>query len=233
MEIIVPLLLVAAFIFWRARRRKKSPLLTEIVAPPGAYKIEYADASGEITQRAITVRHVEAGSGSPQVVAHCHLRGDQRNFRADRILTLHAPDGSIISDPVGHFAVMAEQPVLPSPEHEAVMRRARPGLEVLLWIARADRELSESEIGTALAYVVSRSGLTQSTSAEGLDRAAARVQIEAMRPTFDSAVGALARMAKRGSEYALVLRSARAIVGASEAGATPAAKRFARLFPDH
>ena len=67
------------------------PLLDQALASGRDLHIEYA--SGQRTsQRIITPRYVTAGSRGTYVVAFCHLRGEQRTFRLDRILSMEPAD---------------------------------------------------------------------------------------------------------------------------------------------
>ncbi len=58
-------------------------------------KILYRAADNEITSRVITIgATIPASAGlSARVVAYCHLRGEVRTFRLDRILASFEPDG--------------------------------------------------------------------------------------------------------------------------------------------
>lgn len=54
------------------------------------YVISYADADGIVTEREV---HVFSASQAKGVISYncwCFLRGDQRTFRSDRILSIHS-----------------------------------------------------------------------------------------------------------------------------------------------
>ena len=50
--------------------------------------IEYLDARGKRTHRAIKPLHVRRAKGELLLIAHCHLREDRRTFKLDRIVRL-------------------------------------------------------------------------------------------------------------------------------------------------
>lgn len=67
--------------------------------------MEYVDASGARTFREIVPRHVKRHNGELLLVAHCHLRNDQRTFKLDRIVRLvRMEEGGAVSD-AGRTAV--------------------------------------------------------------------------------------------------------------------------------
>jgi predicted DNA-binding transcriptional regulator YafY len=50
--------------------------------------MEYLDARGSRTHRAIKPLHVRRAKGELLLIAHCHLREDRRTFKLDRIVRL-------------------------------------------------------------------------------------------------------------------------------------------------
>ena len=50
--------------------------------------ITYIDAKGDETTRMITPLHVQVASGVVYLIAYCHLRQAERNFRLDRIFAI-------------------------------------------------------------------------------------------------------------------------------------------------
>jgi len=50
--------------------------------------MEYVDACQRRTQRVIQPLHVRRSNGDLMLVAHCHLRGEQRTFKLDRVVQL-------------------------------------------------------------------------------------------------------------------------------------------------
>lgn len=57
--------------------------------------IEYADADGTSTTRAITVRNVHDDGRATKIEAYCHLRRAPRTFVADRICSIVDADGVV------------------------------------------------------------------------------------------------------------------------------------------
>jgi hypothetical protein len=53
------------------------------------FLIEYADSNGEVTKREISPKsiHLLRGKDELYIVAHCHLRGEERTFLSSRILS--------------------------------------------------------------------------------------------------------------------------------------------------
>ncbi len=142
--------------------------------------IEYADAFGEVTVRGISVRRVsQKADGILYVEAFCLLRTEDRTFRADRILALKEwPAGKDFLNPQIYFyhwpgkrvqapraAPKAPAPVRKAAEppagHQKVMDHARRGLRVLIWLARADKDLSSPEEEVMLAWVQYRAAFQQ------------------------------------------------------------------------
>ena len=50
--------------------------------------IRYIDAKGDETTRMITPLHMQVVSGVVYLIAYCHLRQAERNFRLDRIFVI-------------------------------------------------------------------------------------------------------------------------------------------------
>jgi predicted DNA-binding transcriptional regulator YafY len=50
--------------------------------------MEYLDANEHRTERIIEPLEVRRFKGELQLVAHCHLRNDRRNFKLERIVQL-------------------------------------------------------------------------------------------------------------------------------------------------
>lgn len=52
-------------------------------------RILYVDGNGQTSERTITIGHrFTSGRGVTYLVAYCHLRGEQRTFRLDRVLSV-------------------------------------------------------------------------------------------------------------------------------------------------
>lgn len=192
-----------------------SERLVQTVSRPGSatHRLEYADAFGEVTERSIQVQRVyEGASGIIYVEAFCELRMEQRTFRSERILKLsELPSGRPFPDPRGYFdkwpgkrplvqrspqnsqSRIEEVRALLPPGHKNIMDRARPGLRIMIWLAKADRSLSEPEEQVMLAWIHYRS---QGVKAAGHEwsRDAALSWLRSERVTFTEVERGAARL---------------------------------------
>ncbi|WP_377299763.1 WYL domain-containing protein [Rhizobium sp. SGZ-381] len=196
---------------------------------PYDYLIDYGDFGGTPTRRKIRVVEIEGGRGAVYIRAFCLMRQAERTFRADRISAAVTSDGEIIDDPEAHFFQLLPEHQRPDPDHDAVMARARGGLDLLIWIANADRQISIDEKEELLAFIEMRKGIAGKGYADlGWSRAKATRYIDEARPTLATASGYLARISRTGKEYALVKTSAEAV---SVFGAEAGRRRYRQLFP--
>jgi len=65
------------------------------VRGPSTVGIQYVSAEGTFTERRITIVSLDDPnfpSDPPMIYAYCHLRGEMRHFRTDRIVSLFDPD---------------------------------------------------------------------------------------------------------------------------------------------
>ncbi len=58
--------------------------------PGAAYKIQYVSESGRRSTRTIEVREIRRRNGAVYLRAWCRLRGEERTFRSDRVLSAEA-----------------------------------------------------------------------------------------------------------------------------------------------
>lgn len=58
--------------------------------------INYRNEYGDETTRTITVKYVDVAFRVPMILAHCHMRDDDRHFRFDRVLNVADRDGVVI-----------------------------------------------------------------------------------------------------------------------------------------
>lgn len=194
-------------------------------AQAGRLIIEYADADGVITTREIEIRSVELSSEALYVNAFCNLRGAERTFRVDRILSARkSATGPKIRDVEAYIVDFLPEHQLPDPRHDALMNRVAPTLSVLVWIAYADRQISVEELEILLSFIVERSG---EASGDAWNRAKASLWIEDARPTFASASGALAKINRSGKVFTLVEKYASLV---AEAGGVASENRRRQLF---
>ena len=64
------------------------PLLRKALDTQSDLEILYRDGSGNLTRRWIRPTQILSGFGTVYVVAYCHLRGEERSFRLDRMKIL-------------------------------------------------------------------------------------------------------------------------------------------------
>lgn len=153
-----------------ALRRRATPFLSQnptneirpatLVKAAPDLEIEYADVDGVVTRRGITLMNVEAQSHAIYIRAICHLRGAERTFRADRMLSVRdKKSGQVVPEPEAFFYSYVPEDERPDPDHDAVMSCVRPGLDCLIWIAMADREIASDEAEVLIAYIAERNGM--------------------------------------------------------------------------
>jgi hypothetical protein len=170
------------------------------------YDIEYGDVDGVVTNRRIKVLDLEGSGGVVYLRAVCSLRNAERTFRADRILSARSGrTGERFHDPLGHFRSQFIDLHLKDPDHEAVMARVRGGLNLLIWIAMADREISSDEQEILVEFIAARNALAGTKYASiAWNRARAARYIDQSRPTFSVAAGYLAGISKTGREWRMI-----------------------------
>lgn len=176
------------------------------ISPELEYDIEYGDADGVVTARRIRLIAVESGDYATYVRAYCRVRNSERTFRADRILSATWLSGpTTIADPEAHFFDLLPEEARPDPDHNAVMARVRPGLDVLIWIANADRQISADEQEALIDFIGERNGLAgEAYAAVPWSRAKATIYIDSARPTLASCSGILSKISKTGREFRLL-----------------------------
>lgn len=184
------------------------------------FDIEYADADGVVSTRRIKVIDLEGSAGALYLRSMCSLRQAERTFRADRILSARsAITGERIGDPVVHFRSQYSAIHEKDPDHEAVMGRVRGGLNILIWIAMADREISSDEQELLLEFIATRNALAGPKYASvAWRRARATRYIDEARPTFSIAAGYLAGISKTGREWRMLAEFAARIAAMGGAG---------------
>lgn len=170
-------------------------------APPRAtHFLQYRDADDQLTQRHITLRGVDRGSFYTDLVflrAWCHLRGDDRTFRRDRIVGVFDPaTGEDMGDPEELFRLTGEFDRKTHPDHKALMARASRGLKVLSYVARAADGISADEIEVMLDYVMTRAEGLSPEIVRSLDRRAFGEAVEGLDPDRATAFTALGMMTR-------------------------------------
>lgn len=90
--------------------------------------MEYLDARQTQTHRVIEPLHVRRSGGELILVAHCHLRGEQRTFKLERIVRLSRVDPQ--PPPAGvqspHGQEIPDQPADQSPADDPAWERVAP-----------------------------------------------------------------------------------------------------------
>lgn len=169
------------------------------------HEIEYADGDGVVTKRVIRVNSVEDARYFAYLHAYCYLADDVRTFRSDRILSMtDHRTGDRIADPTVYF-LSPPQRASSDPAHVKVMARAKGGLIVLIWIARAEPRLDADTYEVLFGYIEDRLALGGAKAMEATwDRGVAWQAFDDLRPNFDNVAGALARIPTSGKEPALV-----------------------------
>jgi hypothetical protein len=190
------------------------------------FDISYVDADHIPSTRRIEVNGFSDFEHKTYVEAWCHLRRDQRSFRADRIEEMvSASSGEIIERPRDYVRTMREVLYEPGKDYASIMAKARPGLMALIWIARSDNDLSEAEIELMLSFVEERDSLKRKRKdAADWNRTVMRRAIDNARPTLVMATGALAGMDAAGTEKRLIGRYAAQIAAVEESAAKRARK---------
>jgi len=165
------------------------------------FGIQYGDAVGDVTQRAIRVLSVRRNpSGSiSTITAWCYLRKAVRTFRVDRVLAAYDyRTGEVIDDWLSLLS-HDEADRASYPGHATVMRKARPGLKVLIWLAQSDLEITNAERQVLLNYV--HSCLLDGRTASTFDRIKLLKWADSYKPTSSDAVSAMLSLAKTPARF--------------------------------
>ncbi|WP_319498038.1 WYL domain-containing protein [uncultured Cohaesibacter sp.] len=82
------------------RRRKR-----EERSRPMSFLLQYRREDGDVQDRVVDIWKISRSyTGEVYFDAFCHLRGDRRRFRPDRVISMASPaTGEIVDDPVGFF----------------------------------------------------------------------------------------------------------------------------------
>lgn len=212
----------------RARQSDSLPPISGPTENPFTYDIRYSDAGGNSTHRRITVESIDAFG---YLTAWCWSRNARRTFIASRINEMVDPrTGEIISHPRQHLQSQFKQEFDTGSDYRSVMQRARPGIKVLLWIARGDKQVSPRETEIMLDFIDARSRLRkpENYTPDWNPRRAAR-DIYAMQVTLTDATGGLTIATKSDEEASLLKRFCYLLVMAEGEPEPNAAKRYKRV----
>lgn len=78
--------------------------------------IEYSDATGKLTRRAITMMRLKNEGDATQIYALCHMRQALRCFRCDRITHVITADGEVIDGPTFLRDILCIDFIAPEPK---------------------------------------------------------------------------------------------------------------------
>lgn len=83
-------------------------------------EIEYSDATGKLSRRAITMLSLKHEGDAAQIYALCHMRKAQRCFRCDRIINVITTDGEVIEGPTFLRDILCIDFTAPEPKPKKV-----------------------------------------------------------------------------------------------------------------
>jgi hypothetical protein len=129
---------------------------------PGGAVIEYTDEDGAYSVRRVTLRSGRADGPDPSLTAFCHLRGDLRRFRLERIGRVLDPHGSAQAyaspmDFLARFHVEAPGNADEVPLR-GLLRALRHELTVLMFFSRCDGYLHPAERAVMMDYIAQAYG---------------------------------------------------------------------------
>jgi len=126
----------------------------------------YKDQFGQRTTRVVRLKRMDPSEYATFIHAFCELRGEDRTFQIDRILTLYDPvTGETLGDPNSFFgpyidrALAEEERGFEKSRFYAawhVIEALRDELSILILIARADDRFVEREQEALLHYAARR-----------------------------------------------------------------------------
>lgn len=117
----------------------------------GDVDLAYEDAYGGRTQRRVTLANYSS-DGAGYVVGFCHLRGEARTFRLDRVQSaIDIATGEVIPNLGGWLA--RQHGKSPDRAWERVLAEHRELVQVLLYVATVDGRFLVKERDVILRYV--------------------------------------------------------------------------------
>jgi hypothetical protein len=196
------------------------------------FDVVYRDADGEVSARRIEIASVSQNYGVIYVDAWCHLRRSERTFRPERMIELSsALTGELVASPAETLIQFANRKRVSGSGLDPAIKRAHRGLLSLIWLARADHDVSQAEVEIMLGYIKDRGLLEEADGpAQDWKEWAARHWIDGQRPTFEEALNAKRMMTHSGREESLCAEYAERILAAQPAALSKTvAKRIGRL----
>ncbi|HEV2365186.1 MAG TPA: hypothetical protein VGS12_13425 [Caulobacteraceae bacterium] len=169
-------------------------------APPMDFHINYRDASGSFSSRNVTLLSATptAGGRDVDLVAFCHLRGEERTFLASRVLQLvDLATGEAPPDPVAYFLA---HPLLAGETPEALLVREWRHELILLTVAAAlDGAVGREEEDAIVAFL-------ERVRADGrIDRERLRSLLRLFSPTGSQVLRSLERLERRPGAHGAFL----------------------------
>lgn len=126
------------------------------------FGLTYRDARNDLTERTVRVDSIYEDSGFYYLSGFCEMRGGERSFRLDRMVSaVDLATGEVLDDPMAHFtrfATAKDGTSLDGGDVEALAVLARVRLEALLLchVARADNRYTAEERDIILRFMVVR-----------------------------------------------------------------------------
>lgn len=120
------------------------------------FAILYSDAKNNQTRRRVTVREIILSANEEILIrAYCHERRAGRTFRADRIQeVVDLETGEVIDEPLAFFSAIAIPGFAPSNDETTLaLSRCRPGIQILVFLARCDGNYHPAEHAAIHAFV--------------------------------------------------------------------------------
>jgi hypothetical protein len=178
---------------------------------PTVIHILYETAAGDDSERAVTLQSVWREGGKVYFRGFCHLRGELRSFRADRVIELTClATGEVPDEPLAWLQAHALfDPARQGDPTAAAIRKCRDELSVLAYLAHADGALDPDEVEVAIDLVM------MATEAEiDRDRVAAHVRRLTPAASATDIEAAVTRIAGRPERLAAFRRAKRRLVDA-------------------
>lgn len=173
---------------------------------PEVFGFEYLHKDGIVTDETVVLREILQSGPFHYLKGDTHPEGRGRNIQLDRVRRAwNVLSGHPIPQPADYFANVLPVERSSAPAHQAAMTRALPGLSVLLWIAGANPPLTDEARGVLLGYAAARQGLGRNRSTGvGLDLERAAKELVFLSTSRSAALTAVARIASKAAEAALL-----------------------------
>lgn len=173
---------------------------------PIVFHLVYEDAAGNLSQRIVTVRKVEASRAGHTLLCFCHLRRRARRFALDRVLEVFdVSTGEVHADPKAFFLCHPLLAVAESHEDRA-FRLCTDDLTILTIVGAADGRFDPDEQDQLLVHVFDR------YEDGALDEGLLRRRLSLLAPDHASFFQSLSRI--RPEDGRLLRRSLRRVVDA-------------------